>query len=61
MKGEAIPVRASIVAIAEAFDRMLDKMSLDEIIKEIEFESGKSFDPSLVPVFLEVIKRTEFK
>jgi diguanylate cyclase (GGDEF)-like protein/PAS domain S-box-containing protein/putative nucleotidyltransferase with HDIG domain len=61
LKGEEIPIISRIVAIAEAFDRMLDKMSFEEIIREIEFESGRYFDPGLVPVFLEVVKKTNFK
>ena len=56
--GEAIPVEARIIAIADAFDAMTSMrpyrkaMSLEETLAEMERCSGKQFDPQLLSLFI---------
>lgn len=59
LKGEAIPLSARIMAIADVFDALVSKrcykdaVSADEAFDIIKSESGTHFDPQLVEVFLE--------
>ena len=59
LKGEAIPLSARIMAIADVFDALVSKrcykeaVSADEAFEIIKSESGTHFDPLLVEVFLE--------
>jgi putative nucleotidyltransferase with HDIG domain len=67
LKGEEIPLSARIILIADTFDAMTStrvyrrglpyQVAYDELI---EF-SGTQFDPALVPVFIEAMKREEKK
>jgi putative nucleotidyltransferase with HDIG domain len=58
LKGEAIPLIARILAVADSFDAMISdrpyrKCKLkDEAIREIEEQSGKQFDPVVVQAFM---------
>jgi putative two-component system response regulator len=58
---EEIPLTARIVAIADVFDALTSERpykkawSIEKTIALIEEESGKHFDPSLVPLFLSCI------
>lgn len=60
LKGEAIPLLARIVAIADAFDAMTSTrsyraaLSLDEAYKRIIEGKGTQFDPKLVEIFKDV-------
>lgn len=57
LKGEDIPIEARIIAIAEAFDSMISKISyrvpvsFDEAIEELRRNEGTQFDPELVEIF----------
>jgi putative nucleotidyltransferase with HDIG domain len=57
LQGEAIPLEARIIAVAEAFDAMTSgsyykvPVKLDEAVKELEENSGTQFDASLVEAF----------
>jgi putative two-component system response regulator len=59
LKGEAIPLAARIVALADAFDaivrgrRYRAARSVDEAFAELQAHAGKQFDPDLVPLFIE--------
>ena len=63
--GEAIPVEARVLAIADAFDAMTSDrpyrraLSRDEALAEVERCSGTQFDPALVEVFLELFVTAE--
>ncbi|CAK3141995.1 putative two-component system response regulator [Vibrio crassostreae] len=65
LSGEAIPLVARIVAIADVFDALTSTRpykrawSFDEAIGLIIDESGRHFDPTLVKVFIESL--AEFK
>ena len=59
LAGEAIPLSARIVAIADVYDALSarrvykDAYAHDRCVEIIRSESGKHFDPRLVDVFLE--------
>lgn len=58
LAGEDVPLSARIVAIADAFDAMLEPrvyregMPEDDVIDTLADESGRYFDPTLVECFL---------
>ena len=60
LAGEAIPLSARIVAIADVYDALSarrvykDAYAHDRCVEIIRSESGKHFDPRLVDVFLDV-------
>lgn len=62
LKGDAIPLEARIIAVADAYDAMTSdrpyrsKLSPDAAIKEIKGNSGTQFDPDIVKVFLEKVQ-----
>ncbi|MFH1996521.1 MAG: HD domain-containing phosphohydrolase [Candidatus Omnitrophota bacterium] len=58
LKGEAIPLLARIVSVADTFDAMTTdrpyspKMPFVDAIEELEAHSGTQFDPNIVNAFL---------
>lgn len=58
LKGEAIPLAARIVALADVFDALTSvrpykrAWSVEEAMGHIQAQSGQHFDPALVPVFV---------
>ncbi len=60
LAGEAIPLGARIVAVAEAFDAMTQghpgrpPISEEEALAVLRAESGRQFDPAVVEAFLAV-------
>ena len=65
LSGEDIPIAARIVAISDVYDALRslrvykEAFSHEEATRQIVEESGKSFDPNLVNIFLH--KNQEFK
>ncbi len=63
LKGEAIPIEARIIGVADAFDAMTSErpyrtpLSKGEAIAELKKCAGTQFDPKIVGAFLRVIKR----
>src|SRR5690554_705364 len=61
LKGEEIPIRARIVAIADAYDVIVSKRTYKEsmlhesAIEEIKRCRGTQFDPHLVDIFIRLI------
>lgn len=59
IEGEAIPLSARIVAIADVFDALTSERPykpswpIEKAIALLEEEAGKHFDPDLVPKFIE--------
>ncbi|TRX57289.1 two-component system response regulator [Thalassomonas sp. M1454] len=57
LKGEEIPLSARIVALADVYDALTSERpykkswSAEEAMEYIEQQSGKHFDPELVPAF----------
>ncbi|MDD2925236.1 HD domain-containing phosphohydrolase [Rhodoferax sp.] len=64
LRGEAIPLAARIMALADVFDALTtkrvykDAFPVSDAVATITAEKGKHFDPALVDVFLE--RRNEF-
>jgi putative nucleotidyltransferase with HDIG domain len=58
LQGEAIPLEARIIAIAEAFDAMVSETSykvplnFDSAVEELKHNAGTQFDPQLIEVFV---------
>ncbi len=57
--GEDIPLIARIICVADSFDAMNSnrvyrkKLSMEDILNEIERNKGKQFDPAIADIFLE--------
>lgn len=62
LKGDEIPVRARIIALADSYDAMTSDrpyrkgMTHSEAIEEIEKHMGTQFDPKITKIFLELYK-----
>ncbi|MBS7527506.1 two-component system response regulator [Fusibacter paucivorans] len=60
LRGEAIPISARIVAIADVYDALVSERvyksaySHEQAVEMIKLESGKHFDPKIVDAFLKV-------
>ena len=58
LAGEAIPIEARIVAIADVFDALTTARPykkawpVEEAVERLRLDAGTHFDPSLLPVFL---------
>ncbi|MDD4838268.1 MAG: diguanylate cyclase, partial [Synergistaceae bacterium] len=68
IKGEAIPLEARIISVADAYDAMTsvrsyrDKLSKEEAVNELRRCSGTQFDPEIVDVFLnQVLSEENFR
>lgn len=63
LKGHSIPLLARIMAVADAYDAMASdrvyrkRLSFGGVLKRIEEESGRQFDPALVKVFQKVYRK----
>ena len=64
LKGNNIPLDARIIAIADAHEAMTSPrpyregtLTLKEAIEELERNKGTQFDPELVDVFINIIKK----
>ena len=68
INGEAIPLEARIISVADAYDAMTskrsyrDKLSKEEAVNELRRCSGTQFDPEIVDVFLnQVLSEENFR
>lgn len=63
LKGEGIPYVARILTIVDSFDAMVTKrpyrnaLTIEEVIKEIERNVEKQFDPKLAKLFIKFIRQ----
>jgi HD-GYP domain-containing protein (c-di-GMP phosphodiesterase class II) len=63
LKGEEIPLLSRILAVADAYDAMTEgriykkAISYEEAAEEIRKNAGGQFDPNIVEIFLEIIKK----
>jgi len=63
IKGEKIPLGSRILAVIDAFDAMFfgrpykEKMSIEEIEKELKKHRGTQFDPHIVDVFIKILRK----
>ena len=64
LKGEAIPIEARILAIADAFDAMTSQrpyrgpLSYKKVLEELKRGAGTQFDPKLIEAFLPIALST---
>jgi diguanylate cyclase (GGDEF)-like protein len=67
LKGEEIPIMGRILCIADSFDAMTSErnykkpLGLDEAIKNLQHEAGGQFDPKLVLIFIDELRRGRIK
>jgi diguanylate cyclase (GGDEF)-like protein/PAS domain S-box-containing protein/putative nucleotidyltransferase with HDIG domain len=65
LKGDDIPLKSRIIAVADAFDAMTqfrtyrNTISFPEAIEELKRSSGTQFDPDVVEVFVQYIIEEE--
>lgn len=65
LQGEAIPLPARIIALADSYDAMRsqrpyrDAMSHEDAFAEIKKHAGRQFDPELAGVFLETVANAD--
>ena len=65
LKGEAIPLGARIIAVADAFDAMTTNrpyrkaLPMEKVIRELREFSGIQFDPHIVAVFISLLQEKE--
>ena len=63
MGGDAIPLAARIISVADVFDALSHRRSYKEAwspeqaFEEIEKEAGRQFDPEIVSAFLQIKSR----
>jgi diguanylate cyclase (GGDEF)-like protein len=63
LRGEQIPLEARIVAVADAFSAMTAdrpyraRMPLEEACTELEANAGTQFDPEIVRIFVEEVRK----
>jgi diguanylate cyclase (GGDEF)-like protein len=61
LRGTEIPFQSRIIAIADAYDAMTSErnyrnaLSKEEVIEELQKNSGTQFDPELVRIFIEKV------
>jgi len=62
LSGDAIPLLARIIAVADCFDALTSvrayraSLPFEPALEVLELEAGAHFDPALVPVFVELIR-----
>jgi len=63
ISGENIPILGRVICIADAFDAMTTDrpyrkgLSVEQALYELKKHAGTQFDPKLVDIFVEMIKR----
>ncbi len=67
LSGEAIPLLARILALADAFSAMIadrpyrKALTLQQALDELRRNAGKQFDPKLAKTFIELVERGEIE
>lgn len=67
LRGEAIPLGARIISVADAFDAMTSDRPYRKALtrkkarEELEKDSGKRFDPQVIEAFLRLLDRGELE
>ena len=67
LKKDQIPLGARIMAVVSAFEAMITRRpyrtvrSIDDAIEEVRKNAGTQFDPKVVDVFLQVMKRKDIR
>jgi len=64
LAGDRIPLLARIISVADCFDALTSvrayrtSLPLDAALAVLELEAGSQFDPALVPVFAEMMRKS---
>jgi diguanylate cyclase (GGDEF)-like protein len=67
LRGEEIPLEARIICVADAFSAMTsdrtyrERISAEEACVELERNAGTQFDPEIVRIFVEEVRRRPLK
>lgn len=67
LKKQQIPMGSRILAVMDAFDAMFfgrpykEKMSLDDIERELRKQKGEQFDPKVVDKFLRILRKNSIR
>ena len=67
LKKRKIPLGSRILAVIDAFDAMFfgrpykEKMSLEEIEKELKKQKGAQFDPQIVDAFVKILRKKSIR
>ncbi len=67
LKKKKIPLGSRILAVIDAFDAMFfgrpykEKMSLEEIEKELKKHKGTQFDPQIVDAFVKILRKKSIR
>jgi len=65
LKGRAIPIEARLLAIVDVYDALTTNRPYhpprphNEVMKFIQLQAGKQFDPNMVPIFIEVMEKQD--
>ncbi|MFH1694057.1 MAG: HD domain-containing phosphohydrolase [Bacillota bacterium] len=65
LKGDAIPIRARIISVADAYDAMISErpyrkpLTHNEAIQEIKINAGSQFDPAITKIFIKLFSQTK--
>jgi diguanylate cyclase (GGDEF)-like protein/PAS domain S-box-containing protein len=65
LTGEQIPLQSRILAVADAYEAMIndrtyrETFTVEEALEELIKHRGSQFDPAIVDVFVEIIKKEE--
>ena len=63
LKGEEIPIGARIISVADVYQALTSQrhyrkaFTKDKAIKMLKEGSGTQFDPTIVSIFLDIIKK----
>jgi putative nucleotidyltransferase with HDIG domain len=63
LKGKDIPIFSRIIAVADAYDAMNSdrpyrkKLNRNKILRELQDQSGKQFDPEVVKAFISIFNK----
>lgn len=63
LKAEQIPIESRIIAVVDAYDAMISDrpyrkaMSSEKAIEELKANAGSQFDPLIVEIFIELLKK----
>jgi HD-GYP domain-containing protein (c-di-GMP phosphodiesterase class II) len=63
LRGDAIPLGARVICVADAFDAMTtqrpynEPLSFKEALEEVQASKGKQFDPDVVDALVSMVNR----
>lgn len=67
LRGKSISLGARILCVADSFDAMISErpysksMDMNEAFSELQRHSGSQFDPDIVNVFIDIMRKEEYR